>query len=215
MMSLRRRANTTPPPFPPRPLVLTPSGLYDGDDGKWSTFTINIAGDGDGKGQNFRVLISTSSPITLVPGQTGWCDTEECAERRGVEGDQALGLDMTTSDTYSFIGLYDLPILNSFWYSRDLLLPSSNSSNSAVNGQWGVTNVGLGAASNQSQTMADQYVAVAYLEDFFLGSLGLSMDSISPEGATKLSFFARLANAENSPIASHSYGFTAGAKYRK
>jgi hypothetical protein len=214
-MSLRRRANTTPSPFPPKPLVLSPSGLYDGDDGKWSTFTINIAGDGDGKGQNFRVLISTSSPITLVPGQTGWCSTEECAKRRGVESDQALGLDMNTSDTYSLIGLYDLPILNQFWYSRDLLLPSSNATNSTVNGQWGVTTVGLGAASNQSQTMADQYVAVAYLEDFFLGSLGLSMDSISAAGTTKRSFFAALADAGDSPIASHSYGFTAGASYRK
>jgi hypothetical protein len=190
-MSLRRRANTTPSPFPPKPLVLSPSGLYDGDDGKWSTFTINIAGDGDGKGQNFRVLISTSSPITLVPGQTGWCGTEECAKRRGVESDQALGLDMNTSDTYSLIGLYDLPILNQFWYSRDLLLPSSNATNSTVN------------------------VAVAYLEDFFLGSLGLSMDSISAAGTTKRSFFAALADAGDSPIASHSYGFTAGASYRK
>jgi hypothetical protein len=211
MMSLRRRANTTPAPFPPPPLVLTPSGSYDGDDGKWSTFTINIAGDGEGKGQNFKVLISTSSPITLVPGQTGWCSTEECAERRGVEG-KALGLDMTTSDTYRFIGLYNLPILNNFWYSRDLLSPSSNGT---VNGKWGVTNVGLGEASKQSWVIGDQYVAVNDLEEFFLGSLGLSMGDIVPEGTTKPSFFKALANANDSPIASPSYGFTAGASYRK
>jgi hypothetical protein len=211
-MSLRRRANATPLPLPPKPLVLAPSGTYDGDDGKWSTFTINIAGDGDGKGQNFKVLISTSSPITLVPGQTEWCGTEECAKRRGVEDDQSLELDMSSSDTYRTIGTYDLPITGNFWYSRDLLAPTSNGT---VNGIWGLTNVGLGGASKQSQTIADQYVAVEYFKDFFLGSLGLSIGSIKPEGTAKSSFLYGLAYGENSPVASPSYGFTAGASYRK
>jgi hypothetical protein len=201
-----------PLPLPPKPLVLAPSGTFDGDDGKWSTFTINIAGDGEGKGQNFKVLIGTSSSITQVPGQTEWCGTEECAKRRGVEGDQSLGLDMSSSDTYRTIGTYDLPITGIFWYSRDLLSPSSNST---VNGIWGVTTVGLGTASKQSQTIADQYVAVNYLKDFFLGSLGLSIGPIKPEGTSKSSFLYGLAYGENSPIASSAYGFTAGASYRK
>jgi hypothetical protein len=212
-MFLQKRASATPLPLPPRPLVLPPSGTYDGDDGKWSTFMINVAGDGAGRGQNFKVLISTSSPITMVPVQTEWCNTEECAERRGVIDGQSLGLVTTQSDMYSTPGQWDLPITDLFWWSRTLLSPSSNGS---LNGWWGLTNVGLGEASPQSITMPDQYVAVNFFKDFFLGSLGLSIGPISPQGgATKLPFLNRLASAEDSPIASSSYGFTAGASYRK
>jgi hypothetical protein len=199
--------------FPPKPLVLPPSGDFDGDDGRWSTFRINVAGDGDGRGQNFKVLISTSSPITMVPVRTEWCGTEECAQRRGVPDYQSLDLATTQSDAYSLVGLYDLPVTGLFWWSRDLLSPSSNGS---LNGRWGVTTVGLGAASPQSITLPDQYVAANYFKDFFLGSLGLSIGPITPQGgATKLPFLDRLASAENSSIASRSYGFTAGASYRK
>jgi hypothetical protein len=212
MFLQKRDSAKSIPLLPPKPSVLAPSGAYDGDDGKWSTFTINIAGDGNGKGQNFRVLISTSSPITTVPTQTEWCSTKECANRRGVMDDQSLGLDDTQSDTYSKAGLYNLTITENFWWSRNLLSPSSNGT---LTGRWGVTNVGLGEASKQSITMDNQYVVVDFFEDFFLGSLGLSIGSVSPEGASKLSFLNRFASANPQEIASASYGFTAGASYRK
>jgi hypothetical protein len=44
----------------------------------------DIAGDGEGKGQNFRVLPSTSLPIALVPAQAEWCKDEECWNSRGI-----------------------------------------------------------------------------------------------------------------------------------
>jgi hypothetical protein len=210
-MFLQKRASATTLPLPPRPLVLPPSGTYDGDDGKWSTFTINIAGDGEGRGQNFKVLISTSSPITMVPVHTEWCSTEECAQRRGVVDGQSTGL--VQSNMYNQAGQWDLPITGLFWWSQNLLSPSSNSS---LNGWWGLTTVGLGTASPQSVTTPDQYVASNFFKDFFLGSLGLSIGQIKPQGgATRSPFLERLASAENSLIASRSYGFTAGASYRK
>jgi hypothetical protein len=212
MMPSWKRADVTPIPLPPKPLVLSPSGTFDGDDGKWSTFIVNIAGDGEGKGQNFKVLISTSSPITIVPAKTDWCITDECARRRGVMDVGSLGLDMTNTDFYSTAGLYTLPFNTDslYWWSRGLLLPSSNGT---LNGAWGVANVGLGTASKQSITLQHQYVAGYYVSDFFLGSLGLSAGAVSATGATRPSFLGGLA-AVTTEVPSVSYGFTAGASYR-
>jgi hypothetical protein len=209
-MTFQKRADTTLLPLPPKPLVLTPSGTFDGDDGKWSTFNINVAGDGEGKGQNFKVLISTSSPITLVPAQTGDCD-EQCAKSRGVLDVGALGFNAAPSDTYQSTGLYDLPFKNTYYWSRSLLPPSSNGT---LNGAWGQSTVGLGSASKQSITIAKQYVAMYYFSEFYLGSLGLAVGTISPTGAVLKTFFSGLASATD-VVASNSYGFTAGASYRK
>lgn len=210
-MTLRTRADTTLVQLPPKPLVLTPSGTFDGDDGKWSTFNINIAGDGEGKGQNFKVLISISSPITMVPRQTEWCSDEECAKRRGTLDPGALGLSTTLSDAYRLVGIYTLPLQDLFWWSQNLMSPNFNGT---LTGAWAQGNVGLGGASKQSITFQNQYVVSSYLKEFYLGSLGLSIGSISPTGASLPTFFTTLAQAPNK-IASPSYGFTAGASYRK
>lgn len=209
-MTLYTRADAETIQLPPKPIVLNPSGKFDGDDGKWSTFIINVAGDGQGKGQNFRVLISTSSLMTVVPAVTHWCSTDECAESRGIMDVGSHGLDTAPSSFYSPAGLYALPFAESYWWSRSLLPPRGNGS---LDGIWGTTNIGLGAASKQSMTVPDQYVASYYFTEFFLGSLGLSAGTVSAQGATKPSFFNGLAG-RNGTIPSSSYGFTAGASYR-
>jgi len=201
-------------PLPPKPKSLTPSGSFYGDDGRWSTFEVNIAGDGEGQGQNFNVLISTSSSVTLVPAQTGWCSTDDCAKSRGImstiNGQQALGLD-AQPPAWDKTGLYALPFADLKWWSPELLLLNRNDT---LNGEWGLTTVGLGAASKQSDTIPDQYVAMYYFEDLFLGSLGLSVGTVGPNGAQKPTFFSSLA-AQVGIIPSQSYGYTAGAAYRK
>lgn len=216
-MFYRKRADTTPLPIP-RPQVLTPSGGFDGDDGKWSTFTINVAGDGEGKGQNFKVLISTSSPMVLVPAQTNWCDDDECAKGRGImstiNGQQARGFSDQSGDWKSE-GLYTLPITGTYWFSSTLLLPTGpNRPNNTMNGEWGTTTVGLGPASPQSNTIEDQYVAIYYNEDLYLGSLGLSVGEVGFGAAKKPTYLSSLASHVDI-IPSRSYGFTAGASYRK
>jgi hypothetical protein len=212
-MIFRKRADTVPLPIP-RPQVLTPSGTFEGNDGKWSTFTINIAGDGEGQGQNFNVLISTSSPMALVPAQNGWCTSDACAKSRGImgaiNGQQALGFDDQTT-AWSSAGLYTLPLGKAYWFSDSLLLPNRNNS---LNGEWGTTTVGLGPASKQSNTIGDQYIAIHYTEDLFLGSLGLSVGEVGFGSAQKPTFLSALASRTDI-VPSHSYGFTAGASYRK
>lgn len=208
MTFLKKRADTTL--LPPLPRVLTPSGSFEGDDGKWSTFIINIAGDGEGAGQNFRVLISTSSPITMVPAQGSWCNAD-CAKGRGIlsfnNQQQPLGLD-TTVTRWKQAGIYTLPTPE--WWSDDYLLFPVNGTGEV----YGLTTVGLGAASKTSITFDNQYVASTISRNSYLGSLGLAVGEFSPASASLPTFFSSFAGATEY-MASPSYGYTAGALYRR
>jgi hypothetical protein len=108
-------------------------------------------------------------------------------------------------------GLYGLPFNTTYWWSQSLLLFDTNST---LGGDWGKTTVGLGQASPQSITIAEQWVAMSTSEDFPLGYLGLSVGGISPTGATRPTFLSGLAE-NSSTIPSSAYGFTAGASYSK
>lgn len=203
-MHLRKRIDATT--FP-SPKTVTASGKFEGNDGKWSTFFINLNSDKEGvNGQDFRVLASTSSPITLVPAQTEWCN-ETCAETRGVllfDGKQPKGMEPTGS--WVKAGLYTIP--TPYWYSKDLM-----NGNIPPNGTWGSTNVGLGQSSKGSMVVADRYAVSYIFQEYFLGSFGLSAGAVGGPGATKSTFLSqfRLDNI----IASTSYAYTAGAWYRK
>lgn len=202
-MHLGKRADTVTPP--PLPVSVTPSGDFDGNDGKWSTFFINVNSDDKGEnGQDFKVLISTSSPLTLLPGQTGWC-TSDCPAKRGVfsDGRQALGVG---SSNWEDAGNYGVPL--PYWYAE----PTS-SGNGSLAGAWGKTNVGLGRSSPQSLVVADRYAVKYLFEDFFMGSFGLAQGQIGPQSGTLPTFLTQFAGENN--VASSSFGYTAGAYYRK
>jgi hypothetical protein len=199
-MFSKKRAAATAVLLPPQPKVLANSGTYEGNDGKWSTFYINIAGDGAGSGQNFKVLVSTSSPIAIVPAQADWCN-ETCSGSRGISqlpnGQQPKGLD-GGSTLWKRTGLFDFP---KTYYT-----------NGSLGGEWGITNIGLGQASKNSYTLPEQYVATS--RDLFLGSLGLSVGVVSPAGVDKKTFLSSYATYVDQ-IASNSFGYTAGAVYRE
>ncbi|KAF2873704.1 aspartic peptidase domain-containing protein [Massariosphaeria phaeospora] len=187
-------AKTLPPP----PVTVEASGDFDGNDGKWSTFTINL-GDSEpwGRGQNFKVLISTSSPVTLVPQDTGKC-AEDCAKSRGLElfnGRQPLGYEST--QTWKESGLYDIP-LPSWWSGQN------------PKGTYGLENVALGKSSKTSAVLPEQMVYKYKFEEFWLGSFGLAIGPLDTSGAVKTPFLANFATQ----IPSSSFGYTAGASYR-
>jgi hypothetical protein len=191
-------------------MVVSSTGRFEGNDGKWSTFNINVNSDSNGEnGQNFRVLASTSSPITLLPRQDSWCNAA-CAARRGVQpykGEQSvLGLQKT--ETWKDWGIYDIPL--PYWYADTFLNKTANQS---LNGLWGLTNVGLGETSNQSPVLENCPVAGFTFQDFFMGSFGLAVGDVgTSSGATK-TFISQY--EARSQIASHSYAYGAGAYYRK
>jgi hypothetical protein len=199
--------------LPPTPYVLDPSGKYEGNDGSWSTFFINIGDDGknNSNGQNFRVLISTSSPATLVPQQTDWCDQpnlEDCAASRGIMpfgGGQSLGFDGSKSNQWKTAGTYTIPVPP--WFNTSAL----EGDPAAV---WGVDNVGLGESSPQSLMLSEQYVVTYTVPNFFMGSLGLAVGSTGPPSALKPNFIDNIYGSAHK-IASRSFGYTAGAYYRK
>lgn len=209
-MHLRERADaTTKLPLPPRPKVVNASGDFDGNDGKWSSFIINVNSDEEGlSGQNFKTLISTSSSITLLPAQNEWCDTT-CAKQRGVltyNGQQVKGLE--TEAHWELYGLYDIPL--PYWYKADIPGPGSNDT---FKGLWAISNVGLGESSANSPVLAKRYIASYTFGDFFMGSFGLAVGEVGQDGSTTATFLSQF--VDDSQIASSSYGYTAGAYYRE
>jgi hypothetical protein len=197
----------------PSPYALKPSGSFDGDDGKWSSFVINIGDDGrnQSNGQNFRVLISTSGSATLVPQQTEWCASDACANDRGIMPfgpSQSWGFDDTKTTRWKEAGIYFIPTPP--WWRE---IPISNGSTRPA-GVWGVSTVGLGESSPDSVILEDQYVVKYTDENFYLGQFGLSVGSTGPSGGGKPNFIENLYGSAHK-IASRSYGYTAGAYYRE
>ena len=203
--SKRDDANSTV--APPKPLVVEPSGVFDGNDGKWSTFYINLGdSDGSGNGENFKVLVSTSSPITMVPGQAEWCN-EDCAKKRGVQvfnGQQPRGYDMESSPTWQDAGIYTVPKPD--WWNRGDL-----------NGSLGTDNVGMGESSKDSRILSKQLVMTYKFEEYYLGFFGLAAGTVAAGNSETAPYLYNLAHASQSEyqIPSVSYGHTAGASYRK
>lgn len=203
-MFLRKRTETTTTAtnLPPSPYVFPPSGKYIGNDGKWSTFHINIGDTGKGHGQNFQVVPFTSSPITLVPLQSDWCN-DDCAAKRGVEvfeGKQPSGYKTESSQAFKEYGTYDLPVNT---------LPTWTGSK--LSGYWALDNVGLGTSSEKSPILQQQYVVGYTAKDFYLGSFGLTIGDISAGSESRPPFLQNFAAFQQIP--SRSYGYTAGAFY--
>ncbi|KAF2468803.1 acid protease [Lindgomyces ingoldianus] len=192
----------------PVPKVLTTGG-FDGNDGQWTSFIFNIGSDDNGQGgQDFRLLISTSSQMTVIPMQAEWCTVpteDECAKARGIQNfqsKQSRGFDSVAAKTWKQYGLYDIPLksfLNIEW-----------TPDSKVNGSYGLANVGIGPTSPQSLMLPSELVAQVNSKDLFMGSFGLSNSAINPGNGPIAPF---LVNFNGSSIPSQSYSYTAGASY--
>ncbi|KAF1960901.1 hypothetical protein CC80DRAFT_266982 [Byssothecium circinans] len=204
-MRLRKRAdnvNSTTVPAPPKPYVLPASNEWDGNDGKWSTFLINLGDDEHGRGQNFRVLVSTSSPVTIVPGQSDWCN-QECSKERGTQlfdNKQTLGFEDKSSYAWNEAGLFNIPLPH--WWSMN-----------KTDAKWGSENVGLGPSSTTSPILAKQNVLLGQDKNLFMGSLGLSNVAVISGKDSKSGFLVNFAKSAEM-IPSVSYGYSAGASYR-
>src|SRR5712672_1538661 len=105
-MSIRPRASTVPEPY-----VVPPSQSFDGNDGAWSTFNINVGTPG----QDLRVQVSTNSGETWVIVPEG-CYPEDGANCPSLRGAQTFnsaaspGFQSNMSSTWSTIGVYSLDL---------------------------------------------------------------------------------------------------------
>lgn len=208
-MAFERRASAVT--VLPTPLDVPVSGDFDGDDGKWSSFHINIGNDGTGTGQNFKVLISTSSSVTLVPQQASWCDTE-CALQRGVQlfrGSSSRGLEITSSKTWNELGSYEIPLPD--WFTANLTLDPSGLLPGAT---FGEDYVATGQSVASTRKSPKQFVGAYPDKDFYMGWLGLAVGENGLTNGSLLNFLDNLVATDDPVIPSRSFGYSVGAHYR-
>lgn len=200
----------------PAPIVVAPSGQFQGSDGSWSTFKLSAGTSA----QQFYVTISTLASAVWLPSPDGCAaasqlgvSESECARRRGIQlynGGTSLGFQSNQSSSYSDDGIQKLS-----------LTPELDSGNmSAVYGSiydlgatFGQDTVALSAQSGGSSVSAtDTYIAtIADPYDFTLGSLGLAFGDTQVGNSTHSTFMESIANGSSIP--SHSWSYTAGASY--
>lgn len=189
----------------PAPFVLAPTWQWEGDDGKWSTFAIEVGTPP----QSFRILPSTTVAETWVPYPPG-CEgslagISDCGSLRGVDdfnGQPSLGLQTNASSTWDLIGIYELAAEKNLWgYAGNP-------------GYYGYDTVSLEQyKSPESATLKSQTVAGMSTWNSWLGVLGLGTARayFDTEQKTNLALIENLANKNLTP--GMSFGYAAGASY--
>lgn len=189
----------------PAPFAVAPSWSWDGDDGKWSSFTIEVGTPP----QSFRVLPSTTGAEVWVPYPLG-CEgisasLPDCGSLRGVDnfdGRPSLGIQTNASSTWDSIGIYELASEQNLWG------PTGNQ------GYYGYDTVSLEhLSSNQIAKLKSQTVAGAATWNVWVGSLGLGTAeaSFSVESTSNPSLISAMRSQNYTP--GISFGYTAGASY--
>ena len=185
----------------PQPISWQPSSFWDGNDGSWNTFIVEVGSTP----QSFRILPSTAGQETWVPLPEGCnsvtpSDPGYCGYLRGtvpVDGTNSSGFATNESSTWQDIGLFTLDA-------------QENNLGYGGNGLFGFDTVSWGNSSN----LTGQVVAGIATQDYWLGVAG-----IGPK-TTNFTIFndpisSYLSNLVNSSqIPSHSWAYTAGASYR-
>ena len=190
----------------PAPFIVAPTGQWDGDDGAWSTFALEIGTPP----QSFRVLPSTVGEEIWVP-EEGACGgvlqvLPDCGDMRGVndvDGTPSRGFVATDSSTWNLLGIYELS-------TAEGLFPDPN--NTASYGQDTVS-LGRLPGAGYGPNVVDQVVAGITTEDFWLGSIGLGTSPGKYGSSSAPSLLASM-KAQNLTT-SLSYGYTAGQSYGK
>lgn len=175
-----------------KPLSVPASQYWDGKDGPWSTFRIEIGTPP----QQIRVLpaSSQSSSWVILPEACTSSTISDCAPKRG------RTYLRNESSTWTEYGPYEL---NTFIQKRVGL---------NGDGLYGYEKLTLGWAGDAGPTLDRQMVAGIISEDFYLASLALNP---RPNNFTDFnnpipSLIQSLRNSTN-PIPSNAWSYTAGA----
>ncbi|KAH6612371.1 aspartic peptidase domain-containing protein [Boeremia exigua] len=185
----------------PSPLVVPNSGNWIGNDGSWSTFSLQVGTPP----QPFQVLPSISGQTIYVPVDED-CAPErmnitDCGFKRGVgvvESRPSLGFQRNKSSTWEGVGAYEMDL----------------GSNLGLTGSayYGYDNVIIG--SSQDVLRVERPAVAAYATpDFWIGQLGLSNSPVFMNEANQpISFLSMLKEKGNIP--SLSFGYQAGSPVR-
>ena len=184
------------------PFSFSPDQGWNGNAGSWSTFILRIGTPP----QDFSVLPSTSGHQPWVPVPLGCSasDPPNCPSLRGAQpfqGTPSNGFLSNLSTTWEEKGFFTLAI------ETDLGLSG--------NGDFGYDTVGLEVENSGGLTLANQVVGGIATPDFYLGQFGLGPkpSNFSTLETPVPNYLKTLVTSNYIP--SFSYGYTAGAKYRK
>ena len=171
----------------------------DGIDGPWSTFAIRAGSPF----QTLRVLVSTAVPETWVIDPLGCSDVggnkdPQCTNARG------LLFDNKTSTSWKEVGLYALGVETNLPYTSNF-----------DSGNYGFDTLGLGYTGSGSDEVENMVLATVATSDFYVGLLGINPTSINftTQNDPSPSLLTILKTTNRIP--SLSYGYSAGAQYRK
>ena len=175
-----------------RHVVYSLLSLRDGDDGAWSSFTIRVGTPA----QAVRVFVSTAGQATWAVIPIGCVEGDNsCVNVRGGT------YDFDMSSTWQPLGTFELVL------ERNLDITDP--------GQFGNDVVGLGLPGTGGPTLENQVVGGIATQKFLLGMFGVNPKPtiFSSVGDGQASYMTTLKN--QSLIPSLSFGYTAGARYRK
>ena len=175
--------------YDPAPIPVPAGTQWYGDDGNWSPVSIRVGSPP----QWLSVYPNTAGQETWVIGPGGCDGTSTCQQDRGGLFSRGQSTTWTTLGT----GYYEL--------NFDAQLGDSGYA------FYGLDNLDL----SDQVSVPSQIVAILNTTEFWLGSLGLGIQSSRFEGTMNhLTFLSSLVETAGL-VPSHSYGYTAGAYYRK
>ena len=181
----------------PEPIAVPASEEFDGNDGPWSSFTVQVGTPP----QDVKVLISTASYQTLVVVPEGCTssDPPNCASSRGGEFVSSLSSTWQINNITAN-GTFSLELEGNLGYSG--------------NGDYGFDTVGMSWQGSETPSLEQQIVGRIATKEFYLGIFGLDP---KPTNFTNFnnpvaSYMATL--KERNMIPSISWGYTAGNQYR-
>ena len=181
----------------PAPISVPPTGKFDGNDGPWSSFPIQVGTPP----QTVSVLVSTASSQiwTVNPQGCTTSDPANCSTARGgffVPGNSSSW--SQNQDVAS--GLYPIPLE---WQI-----------NVTETGLYGKDTVTLAGQGSNKATLDDQVVASIAGKGYYTGYLGLNPQSVTlPQTSNEIQSFISGLNS-STLIPSLSWGYTAGNQYR-
>jgi hypothetical protein len=187
-------------------LRIPPSQYWEGIDGSWNTFPLRIGTPE----QYTRGFISTASQQTwavyeraCLVNQTDPKNPEQLVQKLDGSCFDSRGrtFNYSTSTSWDNIGFYQL------WLEKNI--------KRVGNGKYGYEKVGLGYTAPEGPTLDNTTVGVLVTDNFWLGHFGINPKSTNFTAFTdpSPSYMSQLFQKKQIP--SVSWGYTAGAQYRK
>ena len=162
----------------------------DGDDGPWSSFTIQVGTPV----QDVRVFVSSNNAATWVVLPAG-CNVgdSDCSQNRG------LAFNPNASSTWSLHGNYELS--------------TEQNLNLSAGAIFGNDTLGLGIQGSGGPVLQNQVIGAFTDANFYLGYFGVNSAVINFTNAESQPSYLTTLKDQNL-IPSVSFGYTAGNQYR-